>query len=198
MTFIVPRPTDARARPSVSLLVMALILAAESTACVCVGCGNAPPATPRAEDPPPAWVAPRDDERSFTTDDGWSFVAPKAFERSTAPGTTGFAVYRPPPAKPNLNIVLTTEGFDGNVSAFVDKERAKIKIVKEQPSGFGVAVEETWRLGDDENGVALVLLAVQDGVGIRLACLGSDKDFESQRPICERAIASLHRLRKTP
>lgn len=166
---------------------------------MCVGCGNAPPANAAPpEDKPPPLLPARDDEKRFTSDDGWSFLAPKDFERSTAPGTTGFAVFRPPPAKPILNIILTTEGFDGNVSAFVEKERAKIHIVKEQASGFGVTVEETWPLGEGEHGIAIVLLAVQDSVGIRLACLGGATTFDSQRPICERALASLGRLRKAP
>lgn len=167
-------------------------------ACVCVGCGKAPPpnmgaAEEKADAKPPSMMPARDDEKRFTTDDGWSFLAPKTFERNTAPGTTGFAVYRPPPTKPILNIILTTEAFDGNVAAFVDKERAKIRIVKETASGFGVTVEETWSLGEGEQGIALVLLAVQNGVGIRLACLGRSSEFDTQRPICERALQSLAR-----
>lgn len=166
---------------------------------VLVSCGNGRRTSPSAaQEPEPAPLALGADERWFSTDDGWSFVAPKDLERNSAPGTTGFAVYRPPPAKPMLNIVFTTEGFDGNVSAFVDKERAKTRIVKEQGTGSGIVVEETWPIGGGDNGVALVLLAVQDGVGRRLACLGSSASFESQRPICERAIASLRRLRRTP
>lgn len=163
-----------------------------------MACGSAPPA--KVDDPPPssAVVPARDDEARFTADDGWSFLAPKDFARSTAPGTTGFAVSRPPPAKPILNVVLTTEPFDGNAAAFVDKERAKVRIVKEEANRFGTIVEETWPLGGGENGVALVLLAVEDGVGIRLACLGTSPSFDSQRPICERALQSLHRFRKRP
>lgn len=181
-----------------SALVTTVVLAGESTACVCVGCGNSPPPNTGVTDPQtdpksPAAIEPRDDEKRFTSPDGWSFVAPKTLERNSAPGTTGFAVYRPPPAKRILNIVLTTEPFDGNVAAFVDKERAKIRIVKEDRSAFGVTVEETWSLGEGEQGVALVLLAVQNGVGIRLACLGRLSEFDGQRPICERALQSLRR-----
>ena len=84
-----------------------------------------------------------------------------------------------PYAEPMLNIVFTTEGFDGNLSAFVDKERAKTRIVKEHTSGFGVIIEETWPIGSGERGVAIALLAVQNGVGIRLACLGGDATFDS-------------------
>jgi hypothetical protein len=186
MTFTFPRPTDARALPLVSALLA-----------VIVGCANSPPSKANSPgDEPPAATVARPDEKRFTSDDGWSFLAPKDFERNTAPGTTGFAVYRPPPAKPLLNIVLTTQAFDGNVSAFVDEERAKVRIVKEESTSRGVRVEETWPLGEGEHGVAMVLFTVQEGVGARLACLGSGTSFETQRPICERAIESLQWVRR--
>lgn len=191
MILTIPRPTDARALPWVSEILLAAFLV--------VACGNAPKLqtnVPAAQAGQP--VQPGPDEKSFSTDDGWSFLAPKDFERNNAPGTTGFAVYRPPPAKPILNIVFTTEGFDGDRSAFVDKERAKVRIVKEQATDRGVVVEETWPIGQGEHGVAMVLLTVDNGVGIRLACLTGKDAFESQRAICERAIGSLRRLRKTP
>jgi hypothetical protein len=186
MTFTIPRLTDARALPLVSALFVAI-----------VGCGNSPP--PKADSPgdqPPPAIAARPDEKRFTSPDGWSFVAPKELEPNTAPGTTGFAVYRPPPAKPILNIVLTTEPFDGTVSAFVDQERAKVRIVKEETTPSGVRVEETWSLGEGEQGFAMVLFSVREGVGARLACLGNRATFETQRPICERAIQSLQWLRR--
>ena len=176
-----------------SAILLAALFAGDSTAC-----GGLPPNPAKADESMPPQIAAGADEKWFSTENGWSFLAPKDFERQTAPGTTGFAVYRPPPAKPILNIVFTTEGFDGNVSAFVDKERANMRIVKEQARGSGVIIEETWPLGEGEHGVALVLLAVENGVGIRLACLTGSHAFDSQRPICERAIESLRRLLKTP
>jgi hypothetical protein len=140
----------------------------------------------------PASVAPTADEKRVTTDEGWSFIVPKGLERTTAPGTTGFALHRPPPAKPILNIVFTSESFDGDTSAFVAKERAKVQIEKEQPKSGAVVVEETWALGDGQAGVALVSLQVVGGRGIRLACLGlRGPAFEADRTICERAVDSL-------
>lgn len=163
------------------IFLMLVVLAAESIGCRCVGCGEPPSLGLRA------------DEKWFTTDDGWSFVAPANFERNTAPGTTGFAVFRPPPAKPLLNIVFTWEPFDGDTSAFVATERAKVTIVKETANGHGVVVEESWPIGPNESGMALVALSVVDGFGVRLACITDGAAFESQRPICERAIGSLLR-----
>jgi hypothetical protein len=191
MTFTVPGRTDARSLLPVSALLLGGVLA----------CGNAAPANaaprPSEENAPPP-IPARDDEKWFTSDDGWSFLAPKEFARNTSPGTTGFAVSRPPPPKPRVALVLTVEGFGEDVNAFVAKERAKIEITKEHPSGLGVVVEERWRTGPEEYGMAMVLLAVRDGAGIRLACIASDKDYEEQRPICERAVASLRPIRKAP
>lgn len=185
------------ARVLLLLLVgsVGLSLAVESMACVCVGCGNAPPPSTGAltEDPPPAPIAAFPDEKWFSSDDGWTFLAPHEYARNTAPGTTGFVVSRPPPPKLPVALVLTTEPFEGNVSAFVDKERAKTKLVNEAPGSFGIVIEETWPIGGGDQGRAVVLLAVDHGVGVRLACVGADPSFENQRSICNRAIESLRR-----
>jgi hypothetical protein len=175
----------------VVVLASRLVVAAIS-ACMYISCGNgASVPSSSSSGSSPTSFTPAKNEQWFTSDDGWSFLAPKDLMRNTAPGTTGFAVYRPPPGKPILNIVLTTQPHAGDVAALVDAERTKVKIVKETPTGSDVLVEETWPIGDDDGGRALVLFAVRNGVAIRLACIGSESTFESQRPICTRALASL-------
>jgi hypothetical protein len=177
------------------VLASRLVVAAIS-ACMYIGCGNgASVPSSTSSGSAPASVTANSNEQWFTADDGWSFLAPKELTRNTAPGTTGFAVYRPPPAKPILNIVLTTQPHTGDVTALVDAERTKVKIVQETPKGSDVIVEETWPIGDD-GGRAMVLFAVRDGVAIRLACIGSESTFESQRTICTRALDSLRLERR--
>lgn len=179
MPFTLPRTSDARAIVSVAGFLL-LACGASSTK-------SAPPG-----------VVARDDEKWFASVDGWEFLAPKDFTRNTSPGTTGFAVSHRAPSTWKAALVLTTEGFGGDVSAFVANERAKLEIVKEQPDGSGVVLEERWKTGPDDYGKAMVRLMVQNGVGIRLACIVDDKHFEAQRAICQRAIDSLRRPHQTP
>src|SRR5262249_37756606 len=150
------------------------LVAVAISAGACAGCrsgGSMPSSTSPGSSTPD--LTPTSHEQGFTSDDGGSFLAPESLARNTAPGPTGFALHRPPPRKPLLNLVLTTQPHDGTVAALIDAERGKVRIVKETPHGPDIVVEETWPIGGD-GGKAMVLFAVRDGIALRLACIGTE------------------------